>query len=93
MIYSNCFEGCKCKACCHKKFGYFYHEVFMWNKFISHNKFEQHTCTFEKSATSCIMSFAGVEIQCIGHFRLLFSLLRLNGCDRVQQFTLEVRNI
>jgi DnaJ family protein C protein 13 len=32
----------------------------------------------------------GVEIQCIGHFKLLFALLRLENCGRMQQFTLEV---
>nr|KAG5714877.1 hypothetical protein BaRGS_000365 [Batillaria attramentaria] len=34
----------------------------------------------------------GVEIQCIGHFKLLFALLRLENCGRMQQFTLEVLN-
>ncbi|XP_025080789.1 dnaJ homolog subfamily C member 13-like isoform X2 [Pomacea canaliculata] len=34
----------------------------------------------------------GVEIQCIGHFKLLFSLLRLENCANMQQFTLEVLN-
>lgn len=31
----------------------------------------------------------GVEIQCIGHFKLLFSLLRVEGCPKVQQHALE----
>ncbi|CAH1789259.1 unnamed protein product [Owenia fusiformis] len=35
----------------------------------------------------------GVEIQCIGHFKLLFALLRLNGCQKVQQYSLEVINL
>jgi DnaJ family protein C protein 13 len=34
--------------------------------------------------------FIGVEIQCIGHFKLLFSLLRLDDCAKLQQFALEV---
>lgn len=34
----------------------------------------------------------GVEIQCIGHFKLLFALLRLEECGRMQHFTLEVLN-
>ncbi|GAB1606314.1 dnaJ homolog subfamily C member 13-like isoform X2 [Argonauta hians] len=34
----------------------------------------------------------GVEIQCIGHFKLLFSLLRLENCAKLQQCTLEVIN-
>ena len=33
---------------------------------------------------------SGVEIQCIGHFKLLFSLLRCEGCAKVQEFALEV---
>lgn len=33
---------------------------------------------------------AGVEMQCIGHFKLLFSLLRLEGCVAVQQSVLAV---
>ena len=32
----------------------------------------------------------GVEIQCIGHFRLLFSLLRVDGRSKMQQHALEV---
>ncbi len=32
----------------------------------------------------------GVEIQCIGHFKLLFCLLRLESCARVQEMTLHV---
>ncbi|KAI0215551.1 DnaJ-like subfamily C member 13 [Lamellibrachia satsuma] len=32
----------------------------------------------------------GVEIQCIGHFKLLFSLLRVDGCARIQLHALEV---
>ncbi|XP_064598102.1 dnaJ homolog subfamily C member 13-like isoform X2 [Liolophura sinensis] len=34
----------------------------------------------------------GVEIQCIGHFKLLFSLLRLDNCAKLQQYALEVIN-
>ena len=34
--------------------------------------------------------FIGVEMQCIGHFKLLFSLLRLEGCVAVQQSVLAV---
>lgn len=38
----------------------------------------------------CVNDVAGVEMQCIGHFRLLFSLLRLEGCVMVQQSVLAV---
>jgi len=34
----------------------------------------------------------GVEIQCIGFFKLLFSMMIIDGCTRVQQCTLEVIN-
>ena len=40
---------------------------------------------------NAIKSNPGVEIQCIGHFKLLFALLRLENCGRMQQFTLEVK--
>ena len=36
---------------------------------------------------------SGVEIQCIGHFKLMFSLLRVDGCASVQQFALEVGTV
>ncbi len=32
----------------------------------------------------------GVEIQCIGHFKLLFFLLRLDSCSKVQEMALQV---
>ncbi|KAM8967651.1 dnaJ homolog subfamily C member 13 isoform 1-T1 [Pelodytes ibericus] len=35
----------------------------------------------------------GSETECIGHFKLLFSLLRVHGAGRVQQLALEVVNI
>ncbi|XP_026104621.1 dnaJ homolog subfamily C member 13-like isoform X4 [Carassius auratus] len=34
----------------------------------------------------------GTETECIGHFKLLFSLLRVHGAGRVQQLALEVVN-
>lgn len=34
---------------------------------------------------------AGVEMQCIGHFKLLFSLLRVQGASKVQHLALKVR--
>ena len=33
---------------------------------------------------------AGVELQCIGHFKLLFSLLRIQGAARLQNLALKV---
>lgn len=33
---------------------------------------------------------AGVEIQCLGQFKLLFSLLRLQGANRLQTLALQV---
>lgn len=32
----------------------------------------------------------GVEVQCIGHFKLLFSLLRVQGASRLQTLALQV---
>ena len=34
----------------------------------------------------------GVDIQCIGHFKLLFFLLRLSSCPKVQEMALCVLN-
>lgn len=34
--------------------------------------------------------FLGVEMQCIGHFKLLFSLLRLDNCTKVQALAIDV---
>ena len=33
---------------------------------------------------------AGVEIQCLGHFKLLFSLLRVQGASKLQMLALQV---
>ena len=44
-----------------------------------------HLCRFIHS-----VSVLGVEIQCIGHFKLLFSLLSLNGCPKLQMLAVEV---
>lgn len=35
---------------------------------------------------------AGVEVQCLGQFKLLFSLLRLQGANRLQTLALQVIN-
>lgn len=35
----------------------------------------------------------GAEMECIGHFKLIFSLLRVHGAGQVQQLALEVVNI
>jgi len=35
----------------------------------------------------------GVELQCIGHFKLLFSLLRVDGRPIMQQHALEVNTL
>ncbi len=37
-----------------------------------------------------IRANAGVEAQCIGHFKLIFSLLRLQGANKLVTFTLQV---
>lgn len=38
-----------------------------------------------------IWSLAGSECECIGHFKLIFSLLRVHGAGLVQQLALEVK--
>lgn len=37
-----------------------------------------------------LRSTAGVEVQCIGHFKLIFSLLRLPGANKLVMTTLQV---
>lgn len=37
-----------------------------------------------------IVFISGVEVRCIGHFKLLFSLLRLTGAEKLQKLALEV---
>ena len=49
------------------------------------------TCMLWTCHYAVVMSaVSGVEIQCIGHFKLLFSLLRVDGCARIQLHALEV---
>ncbi|XP_045611089.2 dnaJ homolog subfamily C member 13 isoform X2 [Procambarus clarkii] len=43
-----------------------------------------------QALVNVIKNNPGVEMQCIGHFKLLFSLLRLEGCVSVQQCVLAV---
>lgn len=43
-----------------------------------------------RALVNVIKNNPGVEMQCIGHFKLLFSLLRLEGCVSVQQCVLAV---
>jgi len=46
---------------------------------------------FKCSFLSCsLLLTTGSESECIGHFKLLFSLLRVHGAGRVQQLVLEV---
>lgn len=40
--------------------------------------------------TTCLSSSVGSECECIGHFKLIFSLLRVHGAGQVQQLALEV---
>jgi DnaJ family protein C protein 13 len=43
-----------------------------------------------ESLRNVIRNNEGVEIICIGYFKLLFSLLRLNNYERIQNMTLEI---
>ena len=57
------------------------------------NVFFHELCSYWLLFTSIDLSFVsvlGVEIQCIGHFKLLFSLLSLNGCPKLQMLAVEV---
>lgn len=37
--------------------------------------------------------FEGTEAQCIGHYKLIFSLLRMTKAIKLQKFALEVRKV
>ncbi|XP_069107344.1 LOW QUALITY PROTEIN: dnaJ homolog subfamily C member 13-like [Argopecten irradians] len=50
----------------------------------------QHVEMALEGLRNVIKNNPGVEIQCIGHFKLLFCLLRLDDCAKLQQFALEV---
>ena len=39
---------------------------------------------------NAIRANAGVEAQCVGHFKLIFSLLRLQGANKLVNITLQV---
>jgi DnaJ family protein C protein 13 len=39
---------------------------------------------------NCLRNNPGSELQCIGHFKLIFSLLRMGGAQRLQMLSLEV---
>ncbi len=43
-----------------------------------------------ESLYNVIHTNAGVEAQCIGHFKLLFSLLRIQGASKLQMLALQV---
>ena len=44
----------------------------------------------ETFSTIC---FEGTEAQCIGHYKLIFSLLRMTKAIKLQKFALEVRMV
>ena len=46
-----------------------------------------------KALYHVIYNNPGVEMQCIGHFKLLFSLLKVQGASMVQNLALKVRNL
>ncbi|XP_042910016.2 dnaJ homolog subfamily C member 13 isoform X1 [Parasteatoda tepidariorum] len=43
-----------------------------------------------QALSNVIKNNPGVEMQCIGHFKLLFSLLRLDNCSSVQALAIDV---
>ncbi|KAJ9591558.1 hypothetical protein L9F63_001912 [Diploptera punctata] len=50
----------------------------------------QHVIMSLEALCNVIKNNPGVEIQCIGHFRLLFGLLAVDSCKPVQRGTLNV---
>ena len=56
----------------------------------SHAQRLQHVEMALQSLYHVIRANAGVETQCIGQFKLLFSLLAIQGANNVQRLALEV---
>ena len=56
----------------------------------SHAQRLQHVEMALQSLYHVIRANAGVETECIGQFKLLFSLLAIQGANNVQRFALEV---
>ena len=54
-----------------------------------HNKYLISEMALE-ALSNVIKHNRGVDIQCIGHFKLLFSLLRLRRCPKIQEMALQV---
>ena len=50
----------------------------------------QHVEMSLESLYNVIRANPGVEIQCVGHFKLLFSLLRVQGAIKLQTLALQV---
>lgn len=63
---------------------------------IDTSKSSAHMSRLEKigmaleALRNVIKGNSGVEVRCIGHFKLLFSLLRLTGAEKLQKLALEV---
>ena len=47
-------------------------------------------CTARVTLVSVFLG-VGTDAQCIGHFKLIFSLLRMTQATKLQKFALEVR--
>lgn len=61
--------------------------------FASNPKAVEHICMVLRSFISVIKCNANVEIQCIGHFEMLFGFLSTNLCDRdreIKSLALEI---
>ncbi len=50
----------------------------------------QHVAMSLEGLFNVIHNNAGVELQCVGHFKLLFSLLRVQGAGNIQHLALKV---
>ena len=56
----------------------------------SHAQRLQHVEMALQSLYHVIRANAGVEVECVGQFKLLFSLLAIQGANNVQKLALEV---
>ena len=51
---------------------------------------QEHVAQASEALKNVIRNNMGIETLCIGHFKLIFSLLRMENVGRLQQFTLEL---
>jgi DnaJ homolog subfamily C member 13 len=57
---------------------------------VLHREKQDHISQALEALKNVIRNNLGIETLCIGHFKLIFSLLRMENVGRLQQFTLEL---